>query len=179
MLLYQPLLVWIQPALPKLDFRSPLQRWTWSAWCWFSITSLPSVRNFHRSPQNESEWAQIKIIWSVQQWIEHPEKLIHQAWLPGWVLQRGARYIALSAHLGSCHTPSVSCLSLPTSRITTDWEKQRLMHLAELISPGDTKRDFAFVPQFPVCKTRNNDSTSHHWGVQWMDMLKLQGLRLI
>lgn len=146
-------------SLAKIRFQSTLQRWMWRTWCWFSTVSLPSVWNCDRNPQNESEWAQITIICSMQQWIEPGEKLFHQVWLPGWVLQRRAHYTALSAPLGSCYAPSFRPLSLPTSRITTDWENPCLIHLAELLSPGNTKQHFAFVPQFLVCKAINNHIT--------------------
>ena len=155
MLLCQPLLVWIQPALPELDFSPPCRGGHEGLDAVFP--SPPSLvcgtATGHRNPWSESEWAQIKNIWSVQQWTEPHEKPLHQAWLPDWVLQRGTHYAALSAHLGSCHAPGVMSLSLPTSRITNDWEKQCLINLVELLNPGNTEQDFAFVPQFPVCKT--------------------------
>lgn len=97
-------------------------------------------------------------------------KPLPEMWLLDWALQRGAHYTPSSAHLGSCHTSSISSRNLPTFRITADWEKWGLINLVGLVSPGSTKQSFIFVPQFPVCKADDGTVLCHwhpHLVQQW------------
>jgi len=113
-------------------------------WClkWLQTTGIPEIS------QNELKKPLICAAVSGMSRAAPPPGVI-----AGGVWQRAARSAALRAHLGSCHAPRVSSLTLPKSRITACWENQGRLHLAELLGPGSTGQDFALVPQFPVCKT--------------------------